>query len=60
MGAPNLLIVPAPSNLVAVRSWHEAQNEVQETIHKDFNFFQAIFSPPVKVAPMARAMLARP
>jgi len=32
------------------------ETEVQETANKDFNFCQAIFAPPVKVAPMAGAM----
>jgi len=32
--------------------------EIQEPIHKDLNFCQAVFAPPVKVAPMARAMPA--
>jgi len=34
--------------------------EVEETVNKDFNFCQAIFAPPFKVAPMARAMPAIP
>jgi len=38
--------------------WRKIQ--VQETIHTDFNFFRAIFAPPVKVVPMARAMPAIP
>jgi len=33
--------------------------EVQETVRKGFNFFQAILR-PVKVAPIARVMLAIP
>jgi len=34
--------------------------EVQETVKKAFIFFQTIFAPPVKVAPMSRAMPAIP
>jgi len=32
----------------------------QEVVNKDFHFFQAIVAPPVKVAPVARAMPAIP
>jgi len=33
----------------------ESKIKVQETVNMDFNFFQAVFAPPVEVAPMARA-----
>jgi len=59
MGAPNLLIVPGAIQPFYVPGMG-CKIEVQETIHKDFNFCQAIFAPPVKVAPMARVMPAIP
>jgi len=53
------LLSRAPSNLVSVPGiGHKI--EVQENIHKDFHFCQAIFALPVKVTPMARAMPAIP
>jgi len=55
----NLLIVPGAIQPCYVPGmWRKT--EVQETIHTYFNFVQAIFAPPVKVAPMARAMPATP
>jgi len=61
MGAPNSKLAYCPGRqLTLFRPGMGRRIEVQETIHKDFNFFQAIIAPPVKVAPMARAMPALP
>ena len=50
MGAPNLLIV-----LGAIQPFYVPgmgrKIEVQETVHKDFKFCQAIFAPPSKWRP---------
>jgi len=61
MELPNSKLAYCPGrHLTLFRPWHGAQVEVQEIVHEDFNFCQAIFAPPVKVAPMARAMHAIP
>ena len=58
-GASNLLIVPGTIQPCYVPGMGH-KIEVQETIHEHFNFCQAIFAHPIKVAPMTRAMPAIP
>ena len=65
--APNCKLVYCPGrHLTLLRPWHGAQNRGSRSYTSkiffvfNFNFCQAIFAPPVKVAPMARAMPAIP
>jgi len=61
MGVPNSKLAYCPGrHLTLFCPWHWAQIEVQEIVHEDFNFCQINFAPPVKVAPMARAIPAVP
>jgi len=59
MRAPNLFFVPGAIQPCYVPGMGR-NIEIQETMHKDFNFCQAIFASPIKVVPMARAMPAIP